>query len=86
MTIDALRAAAIVMMVAFHFIFDLREFNYHDWQIPAGLGWANSAKSLSGRFSFASGTSLVASHRSGIQWQKDGDERQSSPWLPWQCP
>ena len=36
--LDALRVFAIVMMIAYHFVYDLRYFGYVDWNTPLGNG------------------------------------------------
>ncbi len=37
--LDGVRGIAIILMIAFHFCFDLRYFGYVDWSVPNGIYW-----------------------------------------------
>jgi uncharacterized membrane protein len=68
--IDTLRGVAIVLMVAFHFCYDLEYFkiyNFHITSNPFFLNWRIFIVSL---FLFLVGVSLALSHQNGIKWQK----------------
>lgn len=68
--VDALRALAILLMVIFHFCYDLRYFGYVDWGVPNGPGWWQFRYLILTLFLSAVGISLSLSHGAGIQWSK----------------
>lgn len=67
--VDAARGAAIVAMVAFHFMRDLEMFGYAAPGTTLTGGWAVTARVTAGSFLFLSGVSLSLAHRDGIRWR-----------------
>ncbi len=70
--VDWLRCAALVNMVAFHFLFDLRLLGL----LPAGVtlgGWFPAwAKAIAGSFLFLAGLSLWLGHGRRLRWRAFG--------------
>jgi uncharacterized membrane protein len=71
-SIDVLRTFAIVLMVIFHFIYDLKFFGYVDWNTPDGEGWRTFRHVILTSFFICLGASLHLSYQSSINWNKFG--------------
>ena len=63
--LDALRVFAILMMIAYHFIYDLKYFGYVDWNTPLGDGFRQWRTSIVFGFVFAMGISMGIAHSRG---------------------
>lgn len=63
--LDALRVFAIVMMIAYHFIYDLKYFGYVDWNTPLGDGFREWRTSIVCGFVLAMGLSMGIAHGRG---------------------
>ena len=70
--VDLARTIAILMMVTFHFTYDLEMFGF----IPSGTTihgfWALFARATAGSFLFLVGFSLYLAHGQGIRWRSFG--------------
>ena len=67
-----MRFTAIVMMVVFHFIFDLRFFGYISVDLATGVFWRGWRALIVSLFLLAVGISLVLSYPGTIQLKKLG--------------
>ena len=63
--LDALRVFAILMMIAYHFIYDLKYFGYVDWNTPLGDGFRQWRTSIVFCFVLAMGLSMGMAHSRG---------------------
>ncbi|MGH1487586.1 MAG: heparan-alpha-glucosaminide N-acetyltransferase [Cellvibrionaceae bacterium] len=61
--VDTVRGFAIILMVIFHFCYDLRYFGYVDWNIPNGSGWWQFRYLILTLFIFTVGVSLSLAHQ-----------------------
>ncbi len=66
--IDAVRGSAIIMMIVFHFSFDLALFEYADFDFYHSPYWLNFRTLIVLIFTFVMGMSLYLANKSGIIW------------------
>ena len=70
--VDVVRGIAIVLMIIFHFCYDLRYFGYVDWSIPNGPGWRPFRYIILSLFIFTLGLSLSLAHAARINTRAFG--------------
>lgn len=68
-TVDLLRTFAIVLMVIFHGIYDLKVMGYVGWDIPNGSGWKEFRYLILSLFFLCVGVGLSYAHSRAIQWR-----------------
>ena len=61
-TLDLIRSFAILLMILFHFIYDLKYFGWVAWDIPDGNGWKHFRYVILTLFFICIGVGLVYSH------------------------
>ena len=66
---DIVRGAAIIGVIFYHFVFDLRLLEFIETDISNHLGWFIFARVLSGSFLVLSGVGLVFAHHGGMRWR-----------------
>lgn len=70
LNLDLMRTFAIVLMVIFHFIYDLKFFGWLSWNIPDGYGWKHFRYVILSLFFICIGAGLVYSHRQNFHLKK----------------
>jgi len=68
--IDVLRGSAIIMMIVFHFCFDLTVFGYADFDFYHSRFWLNFQILIVSIFTFVMGMSFYLAHHSRFHWKK----------------
>ena len=68
--VDLIRGIAILLMVAFHFSYDLNHFSYIDINIRSGLDWRYFRYLILTLFIMTVGISLVLANRKKINFKK----------------
>lgn len=67
---DAVRGLAVVLMMVFHFCFDLSDFGYARFDFYNDPFWLNARVFIVTLFVGVSGVSLALASRRGINWQR----------------
>ncbi len=67
---DALRGLAVVLMMVFHFCFDLGDFGYARFDFYNDPFWLDARVFIVTLFVGVSGVSLALASRNGINWQR----------------
>ena len=68
--LDAMRVFAIVMMIAFHFCYDLRYFGWTSWDVPLGDGWRHWRYFILSLFIFTMGASMGFATANGRNYRR----------------
>lgn len=68
--VDNLRGIAIILMVIFHFCYDLRYFGWVNWDVPNGGGWWQFRYVILSLFIFTMGLSLSLAHHKQFKLRK----------------
>lgn len=68
--VDGIRGIAILLMIIFHFCYDLRYFGWVDWDVPNGPNWWPFRYLILSLFIFTIGISLTLAHHPQVQWKK----------------
>ena len=68
--LDIFRGIAIVLMVVFHFSFDLNNFGILELDLKHGDFWRYFRFLIVSMFVFSAGISLFLAHKNGINWKK----------------
>jgi uncharacterized membrane protein len=69
-TLDLLRGLTIILMIAFHFSFDLNHFKFVELDLRHDLFWRYFRKFIVASFVFIMGYTLVITYAKGIVWSK----------------
>ena len=68
--LDVFRGWAIVLMVMYHFVYDLKYFSYISTNLDKDIFWVYSRYVIVFMFLVSVGMGLKLTHRSGIKWDK----------------
>ncbi len=70
--VDTLRGLAIILMVVFHFCYDLRFFGFVDWSVPNGDYWWLFRYVILSVFILMAGISLTLAYAGGFRFTHFG--------------
>ncbi len=66
--LDALRGMAVIWMIIFHAAYDMKMFNFVDWDFSGGF-WYGFPRVIAWTFLFCVGASLNFTHQNHINWK-----------------
>lgn len=69
--LDALRGMAVVWMIIFHSAYDMKMFNFINWDFSSGF-WYGFPRVIAWTFLFCVGISLNFAHHQSINWKSLG--------------
>lgn len=69
-TVDLMRGSAVLLMILFHFCYDLKFFGYVSWEVPDGAYWRPFRYVILSLFLTCVGYGVVQQNRLQINWRR----------------